>query len=168
MNLIDKQEAIRLVHGVLYEMMVESAATNIEQPMSEQDKLLLKVNKAVCNKLREMPSAQPERKIFEEMSDIEFEKWLYEHGICNPDIHESISCSIVPLLIDNAINELSPQPEIIRCKDCKHQEKFFHTDGRRKGGGYYIYGCDFAEGYSHVCLDDDFCSRAERRQDEQK
>lgn len=55
---------------------------------------------------------------------------------------------------------------IIRCKDCKHQEKFFHTDGRRKSGGYYIYGCDFAEGYSHVCLDDDFCSRAERRQDD--
>lgn len=55
---------------------------------------------------------------------------------------------------------------IIRCKDCKHQEKFFHTDGRRKSGGYYIYGCDFAEGYSHVCLDDDYCSRAERRTDE--
>ena len=60
----------------------------------------------------------------------------------------------------------SAEPEIIRCKDCKHQEKFFHTDGRRKGGGYYIYGCDFAEEYSHVCLDDDFCSRAERRTDE--
>ena len=56
------------------------------------------------------PSVEPEQKIFEEMSDTEFEKWLYEHGICNPDIHESISCSIVPLLIDNAINELSAEP----------------------------------------------------------
>ena len=60
----------------------------------------------------------------------------------------------------------SAQPEITRCKDCKHQEKHFHTDGRRKGGGYYIYGCELAEEYSHVCLDDDFCSRAERRTDE--
>ena len=54
---------------------------------------------------------------------------------------------------------------VIRCNDCKHQEKYFHTDGRRKGGGYYIYGCELAEGYSHVCLDDDFCSRAERKEE---
>lgn len=66
-----------------------------------------------------------------------------------------------------AIKELpSAQPEIIRCKDCKNQEKFFQKDGRRKDGGYYIYGCSLAEGYSHVCLDDDYCSRAERRTDE--
>ena len=57
----------------------------------------------------------------------------------------------------------SAEPEIVRCKECKHQEKFFHTDRRRKDGGYYIYGCELAEEYSHVCLDDDFCSRAERR-----
>ena len=56
------------------------------------------------------------------------------------------------------------RPEIIRCKDCKHQEKFFQKDGRRKDGGYYIYGCYLAEEYSHVCLDDDYCSRAERKE----
>lgn len=60
----------------------------------------------------------------------------------------------------------SEQPAIIRCKDCKNQEKFFQKDGRRKDGGYYIYGCSLAEEYSHVCLDDDYCSRAERRTDE--
>lgn len=60
----------------------------------------------------------------------------------------------------------SEQPYIIRCKDCKNQEKFFQKDGRRKDGGYYIYWCSLAEGYSHVCLDDDYCSRAERRTDE--
>lgn len=65
------------------------------------------------------------------------------------------------------LNELpAAEPEIVRCKDCKHQEKYFHTDRRRKDGGYYIYGCELAEEYSHVCLDDDFCSRAERRTDE--
>ena len=55
--------------------------------------------------------------------------------------------------------------ELIRCKDCKYQEKYFHEDRRRKDGGYYIYGCELAEGYSHVCLDDDFCSRAERKEE---
>lgn len=54
--------------------------------------------------------------------------------------------------------------KVIRCKDCKYQEKFFQKDGRRKDGGYYIYGCYLAEGYSHVCLDDDYCSRAERKE----
>ncbi len=42
----------------------------------------------------------------------EFEKWLYGHGICSPNIHESIPCDAVPLLIDDAISELpSAQPE---------------------------------------------------------
>lgn len=60
----------------------------------------------------------------------------------------------------------SAQPEIIRCKECKYQNKFFHEDKRRKEGGYYIFGCELADDYSHVCLDDDFCSRAERKTDE--
>lgn len=55
--------------------------------------------------------------------------------------------------------------EVVRCKDCKHQEKTFHADKRMKNGGYYVYFCDLAEEYSHVCLDDDFCSKGERRDD---
>jgi len=53
--------------------------------------------------------------------------------------------------------------EVVRCKDCKHQEKTFHADKRMKNGGYYVYFCDLAEEYSHVCLDEDFCSKGERR-----
>lgn len=53
--------------------------------------------------------------------------------------------------------------EVVRCKDCIHQEKFFHEDKRRKDGGHYIYGCELADGYSHVCLDGDYCSRGKRR-----
>lgn len=53
--------------------------------------------------------------------------------------------------------------EVVRCKDCKHQEKYFYADKRLKDGGRYTYGCDLADGYSHVCLDDDFCSRGERK-----
>lgn len=53
---------------------------------------------------------QPEQKIYRSMSEEEFEAWLYNHGICHPDIHESIACDIVPSLIDDAINELSPAP----------------------------------------------------------
>lgn len=45
------------MHNVLYEMRVDAAATDIEKPMSKEDKLLLKVNKIVCTKLKELPSA---------------------------------------------------------------------------------------------------------------
>ena len=65
-----------------------------------------------AERLEQLPSAQQERIIYGNMSDEEFEKWLYEHGICSPNIHESIPCDAVPLLIDNAISELpSAQPE---------------------------------------------------------
>ena len=61
------------------------------------------------------------------------------------------------------VGRLTTEPQIVRCKDCKHQEKHFYADKRRKDGGMYIYGCDLADRYSHVCLDDDFCSRGERK-----
>ena len=65
-----------------------------------------------AERLEQLPPAQQERIIYGNMSDEEFEKWLYGHGICSPNIHESIPCDAVPLLIDNAISELpSAQPE---------------------------------------------------------
>ena len=56
---------------------------------------------------------------------------------------------------------------VVRCRDCIHQVKVFQEDKRRKGGGYYFYDCGLADGYSHVGLDDDFCSMGKRRSDEQ-
>ena len=78
-------------------------------------------------------------------------------------LHTWSTVEVKYFVVDMLEKSPSAEPEIVRCKECKHQEKFFHTDRRRKDGGYYIYGCELAEGYSHVCLDDDFCSRAERR-----
>ena len=87
--------------------------------------------------IRDMPSAQPEQKIYRSMSVEEFEAWLYNHGICHPDIHESIACDIVPSLIDDAINELPPAPpdyvtgfwlirkwgDDAKCSNCGHTFK---------------------------------------------
>ena len=70
--------------------------------------------------IEQLPPAQRQRILYANMSDTEFEKWLYEHGICNPNIHESIPCDAVPLLIDNAISELpsaQPEPHWIPCSE---------------------------------------------------
>lgn len=48
----------------------------------------------------------------------------------------------------------SVQPEIIRCKDCKHYDPYDQTER------FYCY--DGIEG----CLPNDFCSYGERREDE--
>ena len=61
------------------------------------------------------------------------------------------------------------QPEIIRCKDCKYQEKEWREDKRFKDNGYWVYGCkvmsDLCGYWAWFGQDDEFCSEAERRTD---
>lgn len=61
------------------------------------------------------------------------------------------------------------EPEIVRCKDCKHQVKEWRADKRLKNKGYMVCGCDVvgdACGYwALLGQDDDYCSYAERRTD---
>ena len=54
---------------------------------------------------------------------------------------------------------------VVRCKDCKYQRKIWHSDKRRKDGGYTIYICDACE-YAPLGYDTDYCSYGERRDDE--
>ena len=102
---------------------------------------------SIEDRIKRLPSVQPEK-------------------VCVAEI--KVDGEELQRCVDRAVDRLKEegQPDVIRCKDCKNQEKFFQKDGRRKDGGYYIYGCSLAEEYSHVCLDDDYCSRAERRTDE--
>ena len=51
----------------------------------------------------------------------------------------------------------SAQPEIIRCKDCKHWTNDI---------GDYNYCNEEAHGFYYRCSGDDYCSFAERRTDE--
>lgn len=59
--------------------------------------------------------------------------------------------------IDAIKNLPSAQPEIVRCKDCKHYRSY---------AGYIDGCCHMAEWYKRYQYEDDFCSRAERRTDE--
>ena len=61
-------------------------------------------------------------------------------------------------IVDNAIT---------RCKDCKHQKKYWHEDKRMKEKGYWIYGCNLIDdsfvGTPVWGGDNQFCSSAERK-----
>lgn len=113
---------------------------------------------------RSVSSAQPERLTDSDFETIRIHLNAYKEKLCNQQRWKE--AEEYQRIIDRFIAFVSAQPEIIRCKDCKHQEKFFYEDKRRKEGGYYIYGCELAGDYSHVCFDEEFCSRAERRNDE--
>lgn len=70
----------------------------------------------------------------------------------------------------NAINDMPTiEPEIVRCKDCKHQVKEWRDDKRLKDKGYWVYGCkvvgDACGYWALLGQDDDYCSMAERRTD---
>ena len=67
-------------------------------------------------------------------------------------------------LIDSV--ESADVVEVVRCKDCKYQNRVWHEDNRFQDGGYYIVSCKrngdpfvmhTVDGY-----DNDFCSYGER------
>lgn len=68
-------------------------------------------------------------------------------------------------IVDEAIADYQLEP--IRCKDCKHQKKYWHEDKRMKDKGYWVYDCEFIDDPftgTPVCgQPDEFCSSAERR-----
>ena len=121
-----------------------------------------------------LPSAQPEKRT---------ENTRKTHGVCLDTISRQAAIDAhyeycnkhpdagFPVWSLKILEDLpSVQPEIVRCKDCKHQVKEWRDDKRLKDKGYWVYGCKVI---SEICgywawlgQDDDFCSEAERRTDE--
>jgi len=58
-DVINKRLVINMIHKTIYGFF-DVVEDNSEEPMSEKDKLLLAVNKAICNGIKELPSAQSE------------------------------------------------------------------------------------------------------------
>ena len=61
--------------------------------------------------------------------------------------------------LNKIVNLPSAQPEIIRCKDCRYYKTYQYVNGIRK----FLPKCSFNDIY---VAEEDFCSQAERRQDE--
>ena len=73
---------------------------------------------------------------------------------CNPYGKPTLDFESGKKVIEHLENMPSAQPEIIRCKDCREFRRWIDTD---------ITFCDLTESERDAL---DFCSRAERRQDE--
>jgi hypothetical protein len=84
-----------------------------------------------------------------------FHDWVDKYG----DVHTPDEMAEY-----RAIEELpSAQPEVVRCKDCKHIQKWRSEESAKKFG--QIYEC--AGGVLNCPKPEDFCSHAERRTDEE-
>lgn len=57
-DVVSKNIVTNLVHLTILEFM-DYCADSAEEPMTEKNKLLLEVNKKICTRIKELPSAQP-------------------------------------------------------------------------------------------------------------
>lgn len=118
-----------------------------------------------------LPSAEPEKRTDKrtETHSCDLIDRQSAIDIAN-DLRDCISVDGYWALMERLKKLPSAQPEVIRCKDCKHQVKEWREDKRLKENGYWVYGCKVI---SEICgywawfgQDDEFCSEAERRTDE--
>ena len=121
--------------------------------------------------LRELPSAQPEH-----TNSWCINSWCNN---CKEYDTENKCCPrynrVIKQTLDDAYRhgeteaEARFYAEIVRCKECKHQVKEWREDKRLKDKGCWVYGCEVvgdACGYwALLGQDDDYCSMAERRTD---
>lgn len=60
--------------------------------------------------------------------------------------------------------------EVVRCENCVHQQKVWHSDKRMKEGGFFMYSCELNQDpfVAHVVDGNpgEFCSEGERRADD--
>lgn len=82
-----------------------------------------------------------------------------EYGIAK------ITIQALDAIFDNFINS-ADRVEVVRCKECKYQNRVWHEDKRFQDGGYYMVSCKRNEDpfVMHTVdgYDNDFCSFGER------
>jgi rubrerythrin len=78
-NVISEQSVINTIHKTIYNFF-DVVEDDSEEPMNEKDKLLLRVNKAICNEIKKLP---PARKIG---------RWIYSTN--NESVCEEWTCNL--------------------------------------------------------------------------
>ena len=153
-DLIDRQEAINMVKDMYQGLSIVQASYS-------------DIGRALVKFLNLVPSAQPTQpntpNALESLDCVSrqaaidvLREYIVDNGMYDMDenvqgFNDGISCAISELSVIP-----SAQPEIVRCKDCKY------------GSPNGEYGCrvyHFKLYEKHEMNADDFCSRAERREE---
>ena len=100
--------------------------------------------------IEKLPSVQPERLTDDDFETIRVHLNAYKEKLCNQQRWEE--ADEYQRIIDRFMAFASAQPELIRCKDCKH----YHPN----------YCAVWIRFDTIKTKPNDFCSRAERREDE--
>ena len=81
--------------------------------------------------------------------------------IANVVTEDKVICRNIVFVEDiQNLPSVTPQPEVIRCKDCKHWTNNIGNSELRNN-----YCNEEAHGFYYRCSGDDYCSFAERRSD---
>jgi hypothetical protein len=105
------KEILDVIHKTIYQFF-DVCEDNEEVPMSDKDKLLLEINKAICNNIKALE--------LESCNDIISRQAVLE--ILNDAYFLKLDDGAV---LQESVNQLPPvtsQPKIGRCKDCKYFE----------------------------------------------
>lgn len=145
MDLIDRQTVIE----ALKNMAVPRYKDPLCEDIYERDRTL---NNAI-DAMKALPSAQPERLTDDDFETIRIHLNACKEKLCNQQRWEE--AEEYQRIIDRFMAFASAQPGIIHCKDCMFKE----THG-------VSLCCDHITGDEIMVMPSDFCSWAERRQDE--
>lgn len=151
-DLISKEvviDTLKAVRDLVWDVDIPSPTVPEYIEHHEQMQSIMRNIDILTDKIIKMPSVQPESA--EMLSGKVWDEWCTG---CKEYDHEKHCCPRFNRVIRTAIDDA--QPEIVRCKDCKHYKTEFCA---------IDLWTDKVKIYK--ARPDDFCSRAERRQDEQ-
>ena len=146
-DLIRRRAAIRFIRDKV------SLSLFMKRSVDKADKACMEL----CDMLdRDLPSAQPERLTDDDFETIRIHLNAHKEKLCNQRRWEE--AEEYQRIIDRFMAFASAQPEIIRCKECKHWDTSWQNDYAPN----YHY-CPLVDGTRR---DDFYCADAERREDE--
>lgn len=148
-ELISKEvviDTLKAVRDLVWEVDIPSPTVPEYIEHHEQMQSIMRNIDILTDKIIKMPSVQPESA---ELSGKVWDEWCTG---CKEYDQERHCCPRFNRVIRTAIDDA--QPEIVRCKDCKHYKTEFCAID--------LWTADVK---IYKARPDDFCSRAERRQD---
>lgn len=142
-DLIDRQTIIEAIHSAIYPYF---CGAEDGDTLSEDEKLVLSVNKAVCTAIKALPSAQPVGNMISRQAATE--------------VADAVWAVTGDTNVAKVWDQLKDLPsveavEVVRCKNCRLSEP---------GIGIVEYWCCY---WDNKTLENGYCSYGERKDGEQ-